>query len=312
MTNTLPTVGWIGAGRMGFQLAKRLLDAGYDVAVYNRTKSKAEPLTEFGATVVDSPVELAGRDIVFIMVSTGKDLKHVVLGEGGLLTDPAKAPRIIADSSTVDTDTSVEIRAAVEARGTGFLATPVSGNPKVIAAGKLTVAASGPKDVYDEVEPLLETWGRGVTYVGEGELARIVKIAHNVMLGVVIQNLVEITLLAEKSGVKRSDFLKFFNDSVMGSPFTKYKSPALVNLDFKATFTNVLLLKDLDLGLEAAHELGVVMPVTSATRQVVASEVGDGNVEQDFSSLIMSWAKHSGMELTPEHIPFDDGLDPQP
>jgi len=311
MTNNLPTVGWIGAGRMGFQLAKRLLDAGYDVAVYNRTKSKAEPLSEFGATIVDSPVELAGRDVVFIMVSTGKDLKQVVLGDGGLLTDPAKAPKIIADSSTVDTDTSVEIRAAVEARGTGFLATPVSGNPKVIAAGKLTVAASGPREVFDEVEPMLQTWGRGVTYVGEGELARIVKIAHNVMLGVVIQNLIEITLLAEKSGVKRSDFLKFFNDSVMGSPFTKYKSPALVNLDFKATFTNVLLLKDLDLGLEAAHELGVVMPVTSATRQVVASEVGDGNVEQDFSSLITTWARHSGMQLTPENVPFDDGLDPE-
>jgi len=311
MTNNLPTVGWIGAGRMGFQLAKRLLRAGYDVAVYNRTKSKAEPLAEFGATVVDRPVELAGRDIVFIMVSTGKDLTQVVLGDGGLLTDPTKAPRIIADSSTVDTETSVEIRAAVEARGTGFLATPVSGNPKVIAAGKLTVAASGPRDVFDEVEPLLETWGRGVTYVGEGELARIVKIAHNVMLGVVIQNLIEITLLAEKSGVKRSDFLKFFNDSVMGSPFTKYKSPALVNLDFAATFTNVLLLKDLDLGLEAAHDLGVVMPVTSATRQVVASEVGDGNVEQDFSSLIMTWAKHSGMQLTAENVPFDDGLDPE-
>jgi len=312
MTNTLPTVGWIGAGRMGYQLAKRLLRAGYDVAVYNRTKSKAEPLTEFGATVVDSPVELAGRDIVFIMVSTGKDLTQVVLGDGGLLTDPTKAPRIIADSSTVDTDTSVEIRAAVEARGTGFLATPVSGNPKVIAAGKLTVAASGPREVFDEVEPLLATWGRGVTYVGEGELARIVKIAHNVMLGVVIQNLIEITLLAEKSGVKRSDFLKFFNDSVMGSPFTKYKSPALVNLDFKATFTNVLLLKDLDLGLQAAHELGVVMPVTSATRQVVASEVGDGNVEQDFASLIETWAKHSGMQLTAENVAFDDGLDPEP
>ncbi|MBO9579222.1 MAG: NAD(P)-dependent oxidoreductase, partial [Microbacteriaceae bacterium] len=135
--------------------------------------------------------------------------------------------------------------------------------------------------------------------------------AHNVMLGVVIQNLIEITLLAEKSGVKRADFLKFFNDSVMGSPFTKYKSPALVNLDFKATFTNVLLLKDLDLGLEAAHELGVVMPVTSATRQVVASEVGDGNVEADFSSLILTWAKHSGMTIASEDTPFDDGLDPE-
>jgi len=311
MTEHLPTVGWIGTGRMGFQLARRLLRAGYDVAAYNRTRSKAEPLAESGATIVDRPVDLAGRDIVFVMVSTGRDLEQVMHGDGGLLTDPARAPRIIGDASTVDIDTSTAVRAAVEARGAGFLATPVSGNPKVIAAGKLTVAASGPKEVFEEAEPLLHTWGRGVTYVGEGELARIVKIAHNVMLGVVIQNLIEITLLAEKAGVRRSDFLRFFNDSVMGSPFTKYKSPALVNLDFAATFTNVLLLKDLDLGLEAARELGVVMPVTSATRQVVASEVGDGNTEQDFASLIMSWAKHSGMTLVPENVEFDDGLAPE-
>jgi 3-hydroxyisobutyrate dehydrogenase-like beta-hydroxyacid dehydrogenase len=294
---------------MGFQLAKRLLRAGYDVAVYNRTKEKAEPLAEFGATIVDSPVELANRDIVFSMVSTGKDLEHVMLGAGGLLTDSSIAPKIIADSSTVDGETSKRIRAAAEERGIGFLATPVSGNPKVIAAGKLTVAVSGPREVFDTALPLLQTWGRGVTYVGEGELARIVKIAHNVFLGVVIQSVVEITLLAEKSGVKRSDFLAFLNDSVMGSPYTKYKSPALVNLDFTPTFTPVLLQKDLDLGLQAAHELGVVMPIAGLTRMIVASEVGDGNTEQDFASLIMSWAKHSGMTLEPENVPFDDGLE---
>jgi 3-hydroxyisobutyrate dehydrogenase len=308
---SLPTVGWIGTGRMGYQLAKRLLRAGYDVAVYNRTKAKAEPLTEFGATVVDSPIELAGRDIVFSMVSTGKDLEQVMLGEGGLLTDPSRSPKAIGDSSTVDIETSKRIRAAAEERGVGFLATPVSGNPKVIAAGKLTVAASGPRGVFETVEPLLKTWGRGVSYVGDGELARIVKIAHNVFLGVVIQSVVEITLLAEKSGVKRSDFLAFLNDSVMGSPYTKYKSPALVNLDFKPTFTNVLLQKDLDLGLEAAHELGVVMPIAGLTRMIVASEVGDGNTEQDFASLIVTWAKHSGMTLESENVEFDDGLAPE-
>jgi 3-hydroxyisobutyrate dehydrogenase-like beta-hydroxyacid dehydrogenase len=309
--NSLPTVGWIGTGRMGFQLAKRLLRAGYDVAVYNRTKAKAEPLAEFGATIVDSPIELAGRDIVFSMVSTGKDLEHVMLGDGGLLTDPSTAPKVIGDSSTVDSQASEQIRAAATERGVGFLATPVSGNPKVIAAGKLTVAVSGPREVYDTALPLLQTWGRGVTYVGDGELSRIVKIAHNVFLGVVIQSVVEITLLAEKSGVKRSDFLAFLNDSVMGSPYTKYKSPALVNLDFKPTFTPVLLQKDLDLGLQAAHELGVVMPIAGLTRMIVASEVGDGNTEQDFASLIMSWAKHSGMAIEPENVPFDDGLDPE-
>lgn len=308
MTDTKPTVGWIGAGRMGFQLAKRLLDAGYPVAVYNRTRAKAEPLIEFGATVVDRPVDLSDRDIVFSMVSASKDLETVMLGEGGLLSDPTRAPRIVGDASTVSVEASQTVREAAEARGVGFLATPVSGNPKVIAAGKLTVAASGPREAYDEIEPLLGTWGRGVTYVGPGELARVVKIAHNVFLGVVIQSLAEITVLAEKAGVTREAFLAFLNDSVMGSVFTQYKTPALVNLDFTPTFTNVLLQKDFDLGLAAAKELGVVMPVASVTRNLVAQEVGNGNVEQDFASLILTVARGSGLDISSEDADVTDGL----
>ncbi len=311
MTDSKPTVGWIGAGRMGFQLATRLLNAGYDVAVYNRTKAKAEPLTEFGATVVDRPIELAGRDIVFSMVSADRDLEQVMLGEGGLLTDPERAPQLVGDASTVSAEASEVVRAAAEARGVGFLATPVSGNPSVIAAGKLTVAVSGPRDAYEQAEPLLQTWGRGVTYVGEGEVARIVKIAHNVFLGVVIQSMAEITVLAEKAGVKRADFLSFLNDSVMGSVFSQYKTPALVNLDFTPTFTPVLLQKDFDLGLEAAARTGVVMPVAAVTRNLVAQEVGAGNTEQDFASLIMTVAKGSGLDIVSENAEVTDGLDPQ-
>jgi len=306
---TKPTVGWIGVGRMGYQLAKRLLDAGYDVAVYNRTRVKAEPLTEFGATIVDKPVELAGRDIVFSMVSASKDLEHVMLGADGLLTDESRAPKIIGDASTVSSQASATVRTAAESRGVGFLATPVSGNPKVISVGKLTVAASGPREIFDTARPLLETWGRGVTYVGEGEAARIVKIAHNVFLGVVTQSLAEITVLAEKAGVSREAFLDFLNESVMGSVFTKYKTPAVVNLDFTPTFTNVLLQKDFDLGLAAARDLGVVMPVASLTRDIIAQEVGNGNVEQDFASLLLTAARGSGLDIVPEYASVNDGLE---
>lgn len=309
MSDTKPTVGWIGAGRMGYQLAKRLLDAGYDVAVYNRTKSKAEPLTEFGATIVDAPVELASRDIVFSMVSADQDLQHVMLGEGGLLTDPDNVPQLVGDASTVSEEASQVVRAEADKRGVAFLATPVSGNPAVIAAGKLTVAVSGPREAYEKAEPLLQTWGRAVNYVGEGELARIVKIAHNVFLGVVIQSMAEITVLAEKAGVKRADFLDFLNDSVMGSVFSRYKTPALVNLDFTPTFTPVLLQKDFDLGLEAAAQTGVVMPIASMTRNLVAQEVGNGNTEQDFASLILTVAKGSGLDIESENTEVSDGLE---
>jgi 3-hydroxyisobutyrate dehydrogenase len=304
------SIGWIGAGRMGFQLATRLLTAGYDVAVYNRTKAKAEPLSALGATIVDSPADLAGRDLVFSMVSANKDLEEVMLGSGGLLAAD-NAPRYIADSSTVSMEASEKIRAAATAKGSEFLATPVSGNPAVIEAGKLTVAVSGPRSAFDAVEPVLAHFGRGVTYVGEGEAARLVKIAHNVMLGVVTQSLAEITVLAEQGGVSREAFLNFLNDSVMGSVFTRYKSPAFANLDFAPTFTMPLLQKDFDLGLDAANNLGVSMPIAQATRDIVADEVKLGNTEQDFATLLLRVATEANVVLSSENSSISDGLETQ-
>jgi 3-hydroxyisobutyrate dehydrogenase-like beta-hydroxyacid dehydrogenase len=288
----------------------RLLSAGHDVTAWNRTRAKAEPLAGHGAKIVDRPADLADREVVFIMVAADKDLEAVISGPGGLLTG-AGAPKIVVDSSTVSTEASARIRAVIEGRGARFLAAPVSGNPNVIAAGKLTVAASGPKDAFDEVDPLLRAWGRGVTYVGEGELARLVKIAHNVFLGVVIQSLAEITVLAERGGVSRSAFLAFLNESVLGSAFSRYKSPALVNLDFHPTFTSELLRKDLQLGLAAGRELGVPMPLAAATDMLIAQAVGAGYAADDFATLILEQARRSGYAIEPENRPVDDGLTPE-
>ena len=305
-----PAVGWIGTGRMGCQLALRLLRAGYDVTAWNRTRSRAEPLARAGAAIAGRPADLAGRDIVFIMVSADQDLEEVTSGDGGLLTGD-RAPRIIVDSSTVSPEVSARVRAAAADRGAAFLAAPVSGNPKVIAAGKLTVAASGPREAFEAVEPLLAAWGRGVTYVGEGETARLVKIAHNVFLGVVMQSLAEVTTLAERGGVSRAAFLEFLNDSVLGSAFTRYKSPALVNLDFRPTFTNVLLRKDLRLGLSAGESLGVAMPLAASADLLLAQAIEAGHAEEDFASLLLEQARRAGYAPEPENVPVDDGLAPE-
>jgi 3-hydroxyisobutyrate dehydrogenase-like beta-hydroxyacid dehydrogenase len=310
MAAATPSVGWIGTGRMGYQLALRLLGAGYDVSAYNRTRAKAEPLTEFGAKVVDSPADLADRDVVCVMVSADKDLETVISGPGGLLAGENR-PKIIVDSSTVSAEASARVRGVVEDAGAQFVAAPVSGNPKVIGAGKLTVAASGPRPAFDEVAPLLAAWGHGVTYVGEGEAARLVKIAHNVFLGVVIQSLAEITVLAERGGVSRSAFLEFLNESVLGSTFSRYKSPALVNLDFHPTFTSVLLRKDLQLGLAAGKDLGVPMPLAAATDMLIAQLIGAGYTEDDFATLVLEQARRSGYQIEPENVPVDDGLAPE-
>jgi 3-hydroxyisobutyrate dehydrogenase len=300
-------LGWIGTGNMGFPMAKRLLEAGHSVTVFNRTRAKAEPLTEYGATVVDHPSELADCDVVFTMVADPATLLAVTTGADGVLTGE-RVPRVLIDSSTVDADSSNRVREAAHERGTAFLAAPVSGNGKVVKAGRLSIAASGPRATFDEVEPYLAALGEGVTYVGEGEAARIVKIAHNVLLGVVTQCLAEITLLAEKGGIQRSAFLDFINNSVMGSVFTRYKTPAFVNLDFKPTFTPPLLRKDLDLGLAAAKELGVPMPLAATTREIVQTLIGNGYTDEDFATLLLLAAKGAGMELVAENVEVDDGL----
>jgi 3-hydroxyisobutyrate dehydrogenase-like beta-hydroxyacid dehydrogenase len=294
---------------MGAALARRLLDAGYDVAVTNRTRAKAEALVKHGATVVGQPVDLADREIVFAMVAASSDLEAITSGPGGVLTSPDKAPRVLIDSSTVSAESSALVRIAALKRGTEFLAAPVSGNPKVVRAGRVTLAVSGPRPVFEQVEPILNALGRSVTYVGEDEVARLVKICHNVFLGVVIQSMAEITVLAEKGGVSRAAFLEFLNQSVMGSAFSQYKTPALVRLDFTPTFTMPLLSKDFDLGLEAAKTLQAPMPLASATAQLIESAIGAGLVDQDFSVLIEEQARRAGITLHPEDTDVTDGLE---
>jgi 3-hydroxyisobutyrate dehydrogenase-like beta-hydroxyacid dehydrogenase len=301
-------LGWIGTGRMGFELAKRLLTAGHDVAVCNRTRAKAERLTEFGATVVDRPKELADRDAVFTSVPSSPDLLAVTVESGGVLTAPSAVPGILVDCSTVSSDASAMVRRRASERGAEFLAAPVSGNPTVVRSGALTLAVSGSAAAFDEAEPLLRTLGRGVTYVGEGEVARLVKLCHNMFLGVVIQSLVEVTSLAERGGTSRAAFLEFLNNSVLGSRFTRYKTPALVHLDFTPTFTTELLRKDFDIGLAAARELEVPLALASHTATLVESAIGAGLRHDDFAALIVEQARAAGMTLAPEDAGVDDGL----
>jgi 3-hydroxyisobutyrate dehydrogenase len=306
-------IGWIGVGRMGAPMIDRLLGAGHDVAVWNRTREKAEALAERGATVVDAPAALADREIVFTMVAGSDDLIEVTTGDGGVLSRADRAPEILVDSSTVSAAASELVRARAAELGTALLAAPVSGNPKVVRAGRLTLVVSGPADAWERARDVLESLGRGATYVGEGDRARLVKICHNLALGICAQTLAEITVLAEKGGISRTDFLSFFNDSVMGSMFSRYKTPALVTLDYTPTFTTELLLKDFDLGRDAAAELGVSIPIVEHVRALIAQAIADGHSGVDFASLLSVQAAASGLELVAEPGPVPDGLtSPEP
>ena len=318
MTGRAQRIGWIGTGRMGYPMAERLLKAGHDLSIWNRTAAKAQPLAAAGAKLVHAPADLAGVEVLFSIVSTGKDLEQIYFGPGGAVPASGKAPTIVVDCSTIGVEESAAIRARLKEMGVDYIAAPVSGNAKVIRAGKLSAVASGPERAFRRVAPLIEAFApNGVSYVGDGELARVCKIAHNVMLGVVIENLIEITLLANKMGVPRHAFLAFINNSVMGSMFTRYKSPALVNLDWTTTLTPELLRKDLDLGLELGRKLEVPMPVTAAAREMLQSHIGsvrlkpDANsyLAADFAALLETMAQASGLRLESEQQTVPTGLE---
>jgi 3-hydroxyisobutyrate dehydrogenase len=318
MAENKQKIGWVGVGRMGYPMAERLIQAGYDVSIWNRTRSKAEPLGKAGGKIVDNLMQLKDVDVLFSIVATGKDVEQVYFGKNSITGHGGKLPKIFVDCSTIAVEESASVRDRLKQLGSDYVAAPVSGNAKVIKAGRLSAVISGTQAACRAVTPLLEVIApQGVSYVGEGELARVCKIAHNVMLGVVIENLIEITLLANKMGVPRHAFLAFMNNSVMGSMFTRYKSPALVNLDWTTTFTAELLRKDLDLGLALGREWDVPMPVTAATREVLQSHFGAATLKsgpeeylaKDFAALMETMALAAGMKLASENKNVPTGLE---
>jgi 3-hydroxyisobutyrate dehydrogenase-like beta-hydroxyacid dehydrogenase len=299
------SIGWIGTGRMGYEMAARLAKGGADVLAWNRTRAKADPLAQYGAKIATNLAELAPRDIVFCTVSTWNDVRQVI---SGLLDGAQKMPRLVIECSSISLEGSAELRKLLAAKGIEYLAAPVSGNAKVIKAGRLSFVCSGPKRSFEQALPYLKMIGPAASWVGEGELARIVKICHNVFLGVVTQSLAEITVLAQKAGVPRHALLDFINQSVMGSTFTRYKTPAFVNLDLKVTFTPQLLRKDMDLGLDAGRNFEVPMPLASMTRDLIQQMIGRGWTGEDFAALLLQQAQSSGIELKPENVEVGDGL----
>jgi 3-hydroxyisobutyrate dehydrogenase-like beta-hydroxyacid dehydrogenase len=292
------TLGWLGTGRMGEAMAGRLVDAGHDVTVWNRTRAKTEALVDRGARVGDTISDLATRDVVFIMVSTPRDLEEVLTGPGGLLVGAIR-PKVVVDCSTVDVATSARMRTTSQEKGVSFLAAPISGNPHVVAEGESVLMASGPLSTYELARPYLDAIAKVSVYVGEGEQARLVKICHNLYLGMIVQALAEVTTLAEKSGVPREAFLHFLNNTVLGTDWVRKRTPDMLSLDWTPTFTMQLLRKDFDLGLAAARQEEVPMPMAAGVMQLIQTAIGRGLGEQDFLSLFEMEAASAGLKLGP-------------
>ena len=292
-------LGWLGTGRMGAAMAGRLINAGQDVTVWNRTPAKTEPLVARGATAAGRIADLGGCDIVFVTVSAPRDLEQVVTGEHGLLSGDLR-PGTIVDCSTVSSAASASVRAAAHAAGVGFLAAPISGNPHVVAEGGACIVASGPAEVFRQVKPYLELMTKAAVHAGEAEQSRLVKLCHNLYLGMMVQALVEVTSLAEKGGTDRAAFLEFLGGTVLASDWVRKRTPDLVSRDWTPTFTTELLRKDFDLGLDAARSLEVPMPVAGLVHQLIQSAIGTGLRNEDFLSLYDQQARVAGLALESE------------
>jgi 3-hydroxyisobutyrate dehydrogenase-like beta-hydroxyacid dehydrogenase len=275
-------VGLIGLGNMGAAVGERLLDTGYDLVVHNRSREKTAAFANRGAEIADTPADLAAAvDIVFTSLSDDAALEAV----GEAVAAAARPGTVLVDLSTVSPPASARVAALAERASLAYLRAPVSGNPAVVRAGNVSFIVSGPREALERVDPLLRKIGRAVLYVGDGEQARVVKLAINLVIGGLAQLMAEALVLGEASGVSRVALLETMGESAAGAPFVKYKTEPLLRDDYSATFTTRLMEKDLDLVLGAAEDAGVRLPLTEEIKSLVRSAIDAGYGDDDFMAL---------------------------
>jgi 3-hydroxyisobutyrate dehydrogenase-like beta-hydroxyacid dehydrogenase len=278
------TVGLVGLGNMGTAFAERLLEAGYLLVVFNRTAAKAEPLAAAGARVAATTGELAAEVDVVLTSLADDDAFEAVAAD---VLRAARPGTVLVDMSTVSPAVSTRVASRAESASVAYLRAPVSGNPDVVRAGNLSFIVSGPRETLQEVEPVLLAIGPTIHHVGDAEEARIVKLAVNLVIGGLAELMSEALVVGEAAGVSRASLLEVMGSSAAGAPFVKYKTEALLRNDFSATFTTVLMEKDVDLVLDAADENGVELPIASELKELLRSAIDAGYGDDDFMSLFL-------------------------
>jgi 3-hydroxyisobutyrate dehydrogenase-like beta-hydroxyacid dehydrogenase len=287
-------VGLIGLGNMGTAVAERLLDAGYDLVVYNRSREKAEPLAARGAAVAETTADLAAAaEVVLTSLSDDDALESVAAA----VAAAARPGTVVADMSTVSPRASARVASLAEQASLRYLRAPVSGNPSVVRAGNLGFIVSGPRDALERAEPVLRAIGPTIHDVGDGEQARIVKLAINLVIGGLAELMAEALVLGEASGVSRAALLETMGDSAAGAPFVKYKTEPLLRDDYSATFTTSLMEKDLDLVLAAAEGAGVRLPLAGEIKALVHAAIEAGYGNHDFMALFLHLQGASDQEV---------------
>lgn len=289
-------LGFVGLGVMGGRMVKRLLDAGYSVTGYNRTRSKADWLVAAGMRWADSPRAVAeAADVIFSMVTNTKALLAVTGGPDGILAGMG-AGKVYVDMSTVAPAVSQELAAKVAQTGAHMVDAPVSGSVETLEQGKLSIMVGGDPDVFERIKPILLDIGPRATHVGANGLAVTMKIATNLSLAVQMLAFSEGLLLAEKSGIERRVAVEVLTNSVIASPMVKYRCPFVLGMPEEAWFNVNMMQKDMNLALELGRQVDVPMPTTAITNEFLTAARGMGLAEKDFAILFAVLAQMAGVE----------------
>jgi 3-hydroxyisobutyrate dehydrogenase-like beta-hydroxyacid dehydrogenase len=295
MFNAIERVGFAGLGAMGAGIARRLMDAGYEVVGWNRTRERADPLLEAGMGWADTPRELAESvDVLFTMLTNTAAIEATAEGADGLLAG-LREGKVWADISTIAPDASVALAERVRATGAFFLDCPVSGSPATLAAGEMSVMVGGDRDAFEHIEGVLHAIGPKVTYIGPNGHAILTKVAINLALVVSVTALAEAVALVEKAGVDRSAVVDAVLKSVIASPVLGYRAPLLV--DDTDVFADVeLQQKDLVLAQDLARRLGAAVPTCAAASEMLNAARSSDQAGRDFIvSVHEAYQRMAGM-----------------
>lgn len=279
--NDIERVGFVGLGAMGAGIARRIMDAGHPLTVWNRTRSKADDLVDAGATWAGTPRETAAAaDVLFTMLTNTAAIEQAAEGDDGILAG-LRPGTVWCDLSTISPEASVALSERVTDKGARFLDTPVSGSPATLAAGQMSVMVGGDRAAFDHVEQVLHAIGPKVTYIGPAGHAILSKVAINLALVVSVTAFAEAVTLVEKAGVDRAAVVDAALKSVIASPVIGYRAPLLV--DDNAVYADVeLQQKDLVLAQELGRRLGAAVPTCSAASEMLSAARSSDSSDRDF------------------------------
>lgn len=291
----MKTIGWIGLGSMGRPMVSNLLQAGYAVNVYNRSRDKAKELVDRGAVLAASPREIAERsDIIVTMVSDAAAVEAVLTGEDGILAG-LSGGKIVVDMSTIGPKDSRRFAAMIREQGADLLDAPVSGSVKPAAEGSLLILVGGQAAAYETCRPMLDVLGKQTIHFGESGMGSHAKIVINLLLGLSIQAVSEALLLAEKSGLQREQVIEMISQSAVNTPIFQLKKENFAAQEFPAAFALKLMAKDFGLAMDAAREADAPLPATAAAYTTYTAAKATGKGDLDIAAVFLQLLESAGV-----------------